>query len=196
MQRRLFAAKHERSESARNVDQGCTWGEVRRDCAHCCVKADDRSQQGVVHVQTHSRTTDGSELSQKAIRRAAIMAAKTAPASPFFTPDPSWWMPFYDENIRVEKRHVKEMRAPVERRSAPLYRRRGANLPPGVGVEATALAEDCDSSRTKAFSMPRRQTSVTSSSWRRMVTGASRRAGWSAARRTKCSPTRNSGSGR
>ena len=87
--------------------------------------------------------TDGSELSQKAIRRAAFMARENGARLTVFHARPELRMPFYDENIRVENDMWKEC-ARLSNEEARRYLDDAVRICRQEGVEVTALAEDCD----------------------------------------------------
>lgn len=87
--------------------------------------------------------TDGSELSQKAIRRAAITARENGARLTVFHARPELRMPFYDEPIRIENDMWKEC-ARLSEEEARRYIDDAVRICRQEGVEATPLAADCD----------------------------------------------------
>jgi len=87
--------------------------------------------------------TDGSELSQKAIRSAAILARENGARLTVFHARPELRMPFYDEYIRIENDMWKEC-ARLAEEEARRYLDDGLRICRQEGIEATTLAEDCD----------------------------------------------------
>ena len=87
--------------------------------------------------------TDGSELSQKAIRSAAIMARENGARLTVFHARPELRMPFYDEYIRIENDMWKEC-ARLAEEEARRYLDDGLRICRQEGIEATTLTEDCD----------------------------------------------------
>lgn len=87
--------------------------------------------------------TDGSELSQKAVRRAAIMARETGAQLTIYHARAELRVPFYDENIRIENDIWKEC-ARLSAEEARQFLDDAARICADEGVHATTLAEDCD----------------------------------------------------
>ena len=87
--------------------------------------------------------TDGSELSQKAVRRAAVLARECGALLTVFHARPELRVPFYDEHIRIENDIWKEC-ARLSNEEARRYLDDAVRICRQEGVEATALAEDCD----------------------------------------------------
>lgn len=87
--------------------------------------------------------TDGSELSQKAIRKAAILARENGARLTVFHARPELRMPFYDEYIRIDNDMWDEC-AHLSEEEARRYLDDAARICRQEGVEATTLAEDCD----------------------------------------------------
>ena len=87
--------------------------------------------------------TDGSELSQKAIRSAAILARENGARLTVFHARPELRVPFYDEYIRIENDMWKECERLAEE-EARRYLDDAVRICRQEGVEATVLAEDCD----------------------------------------------------
>lgn len=87
--------------------------------------------------------TDGSELSQKAIRSAAILARENGARLTVFHARPELRVPFYDEYIRIENDMWKEC-ARLADEEARKYLDDAVRICRQEGVEADAKATDCD----------------------------------------------------
>lgn len=87
--------------------------------------------------------TDGSELSQKAIRSAAIMAREHGARLTVFHARPELRVPFYDEYIRIDNDMWKEC-ARLSDEEARKYLDDAVRICRQEGVEAEAKAADCD----------------------------------------------------
>lgn len=87
--------------------------------------------------------TDGSELSKKAIRRAALMARENGAALTVFHAKPELRTPFFDEHIRIEDDMWKEC-ARLADEEAGKYLDEAVRICRQEGVSATPLAEECD----------------------------------------------------
>ena len=87
--------------------------------------------------------TDGSELSQKAIRSAAILARENGARLTVFHARPELRVPFYDEYIRIDNDMWKECER-LSNEEARRYLDDAVRICRQEGVEATPLAKDCD----------------------------------------------------
>ncbi len=87
--------------------------------------------------------TDGSELSQRAIRKAAIMARENGAAITVFHAKPELRAPFFDENIRIDDDMWKEC-ARLADEEAGRYLDEAVSICWQEGVSATPLAVECD----------------------------------------------------
>ena len=87
--------------------------------------------------------TDGSELSQKAIRSAAILARENGARLTVFHARPELRVPFYDEYIRIDNDMWKECER-LSNEEARRYLDDAVRIGRQEGVEATPLAKDCD----------------------------------------------------
>ena len=87
--------------------------------------------------------TDGSELSQKAIRGAAIMARENGAQLTVYHARPELRVPFYDEYIRIDNDMWKEC-ARLAEEEAGRYLDDATRICRQEGVDAATLTEDCD----------------------------------------------------